>query len=417
MMGSWGKIESKYKKDIYLLIITRSLRSLSFGYITFLLPLYLKYIGFSVVEIGLYALAATISSSVLLLLSGFFGDIYSRKKMLLLMSVLPAIAYIILISTHSIEVAFISSVLGVSLSPMGGEGGGGPVAPLQTAMIASRSGLKERTKVYSYLNTLAIIMAILGGVMSGFIIKFFQKSYYYYLFEIAIVLVFLSAALVFPISEEPDRHLIKEKKDFLPRKSAGNIGKSAMTSMFGGLGLGIVLPLLPIYFKHIGASEFTISLIYDASYVATALGFIASSWVERFFNYVRGILIMRGAGSLPLAIIPLVHSIPFAASIYVLRTGFYQASLPLRQNVAMELYAPEERSRGASIAGLSRRLSYGIATTFGSILFQVSMYVLAFFAASFVSFLDPLLYYIFFRKIDEANKINDEVRILNTKIN
>ncbi|MGC9183728.1 hypothetical protein [Caldisphaera sp.] len=116
-------MQNRYMKDIYLLALVRSIRSFSFGYIAFLLPLYLKFIGFSTTLVGFYALAATISSSILVLISGYLGDLYSRKKTLIIMSFLPAIAYIILIISHNIIIAFLSSMFGLSLSPMGGGAG------------------------------------------------------------------------------------------------------------------------------------------------------------------------------------------------------------------------------------------------------------------------------------------------------
>ena len=73
-------MEAFKNKDIKILIITRVIRNFYFGYLTFILPLYLRYVGFSYVEVGLYALVATVSSSILVIISGFFGDLYGRKK-------------------------------------------------------------------------------------------------------------------------------------------------------------------------------------------------------------------------------------------------------------------------------------------------------------------------------------------------
>ncbi|WP_292320067.1 MFS transporter [Caldisphaera sp.] len=396
-------MQNRYMKDIYLLALVRSIRSFSFGYIAFLLPLYLKFIGFSTTLVGFYALAATISSSILVLISGYLGDLYSRKKTLIIMSFLPAIAYIILIISHNIIIAFLSSMFGLSLSPMGGGAGGGPVAPLQTAMVASRTNKEERTKIYSYLTMIAIIMAMSGSFLSSYIIKAFPKNYYYYLFDIAIALSLFSIILLFFISEKPDK--FNYKADFMPKKSAKNISKVAIAGLFGSLGLGIVLPLLPLYFKHIGANDYEISIIYDLSYMATSIALLLSNKLQHIFGYIKSILILRSVGSLPLFLIPLIHSIVIDAGIYILRTAFYQAALPIRQNVSMELYSPEERSRGSSITGIARRLPYGAATTIGSILFQIGMYFIAFFAASIISFLDPILYYLFFKEIDNKNKL------------
>lgn len=67
-------------RQIPLLGAIRGLRSFYFGYIAFLIPLFLKQVGFSVVEIGIYALVATIASSGLVLLSGFMGDLLQQEE-------------------------------------------------------------------------------------------------------------------------------------------------------------------------------------------------------------------------------------------------------------------------------------------------------------------------------------------------
>ncbi|AFZ70516.1 arabinose efflux permease family protein [Caldisphaera lagunensis DSM 15908] len=398
---------SEYKKDIYLLGSIRAMRSFSFGYIAFILPLYLRYIGFSVELVGLYSLISTISSSILVLISGYLGDVFSRKKTLIIISMLPIIAYIILISTHNIIIALISSLFGLSLSPMGGGAGGGPVAPLQTAMVASRTNRKERTYIYSYLTITAIIMALLGGIFSSLIINTFPKSYYMILFETAIVLSTISIFLIIPIKETPDKIQKSGNKGFIPRKSAKNISKIAITGLFGSLGLGMILPLLPIYFKDIGATDYIISIIYDFSYLATVFVMIFSGKIERNLGSIKGIFILRTLGSLPLAIIPLIHSLFIASLIYILRTASYQAALPIRQNISMELYSPDERSRGSSITGVARRLPYGVSSLLGSILLQIGAYIFVFSSAALISFLDPLFYYIFFKEIDKNDKVNE----------
>ncbi|MCY0859749.1 MAG: MFS transporter [Sulfolobaceae archaeon] len=389
-------------RDIFLLGITRVIRSFSFGYIAFLLPLYLKAMGFSVELIGLYALVATISSSILVIISGFLGDIYSRKKTLLIMSALPIFAMIILISTKSIPLLFASSVFGLTFAAMGGGAGGGPIAPLQTAMVASR--VKEgRTKVYSYLTTAATFSAIAGGFFSSYVIQT-VKDYYHVLFTLALALMTASLIAVALISEEPDKVPNVVKRSVLPKKSARNITKVAVSGMFGSLGLGMILPLLPIYFKDIGANDFTISLIYDASYIVAGISVLFASKVEKIFGTVNGIFIFRSLGTLPLILIPFFHDIAIAGAIYVMRTGFYQLALPMRQNLSMDLYSPEERSRGLSFTGVARRLPYGVASVVGSTLLALGLYVLLFSISGFIAFLDPMLYYIFFREYNKPSR-------------
>lgn len=114
-----------FNRNVSIIALGRVLRSFYFGFVAFILPLYLKHIGFSVVQIGLYALVATVASSVLVLLSGFLGDLISRKKTYIAMSSLSFFLFLILLTTTDHAIVFLSSIFGMTFSAMGGGGAGG----------------------------------------------------------------------------------------------------------------------------------------------------------------------------------------------------------------------------------------------------------------------------------------------------
>jgi len=390
-------------RDLFLLGLTRVIRSFSFSYMAFILPIYLRGVGFSVELVGVYAFLATLSSSVLLVFSGFLGDLYSRRKTLLLVMGLPIVAYTALIITTNKTALLLTSLAGLSLSGMGGGAGGGPVAPLLTAMVASRvkSG-RERTSVYSYLTAFSTLSAVGGGFFSTYIISAFPDEYARLLFISALTLNLASSLGVWFITEEPDtcERLTGKSKSILPRKSIKNAGKIALAGSFGSVGLGMVTPLMPLYFKSIGASDLKVSLVYDATYILSAIVTLLSSRIERVLGSVKSIFILRSVGTLLLAVLPFTKSLALAAVIYVARSAAYQAALPIRQNISMGLYSAEERSRASSLTGIARRLPYGVATVFGSLFFSAGGFIGLFASAAGISFIDPLLYYMFFRNLN-----------------
>ncbi|EQD66454.1 major facilitator superfamily MFS_1, partial [mine drainage metagenome] len=138
----------------------------SFGYISYLVPLYLYHMGFSIVEVGIYAFVSTIASSILLLLSGFLGDLYSKRNTLILVSVLPALAFLAFLLTRNFYIIFATALFGLSFSAIGGGAGGGPVAPVMNALVADNVDRQKRTRTYSNLMIISIVGAILGRVRS-----------------------------------------------------------------------------------------------------------------------------------------------------------------------------------------------------------------------------------------------------------
>ncbi|MGC8547036.1 MAG: MFS transporter [Thermoplasmata archaeon] len=381
--------------NIRILLITRIIRNFYFGYLSFILPLYLKFIGFSYIVIGLYALVATISSSILVLLSGFSGDLYSRRKMLMIMSSLTIFLFMILLITRNPTIIFVTSVLGISFSAMGGGAGGGPIAPLINAMVADRID-KGRTTVYSIMTASGTFSGVAGGVFSYFVISRIY-GYYHVLFITGFILAIISVALTFFIEESQTHIKNEESRNILPKKSGKKIIMISIAGAMGSLGLGIILPLMSLYFKAKGLNTSSISLIFTGSYILAGIAVIMSPYFERIFGTIKGIVIFRALGSVLLVFIPFVPVLAGAA-IYIIRTAFYQMALPIRQNFSMNVFTSDERSRGSSITGIFRRLPYGVATSIGGALFAVGFFALAFISAGLLSLLDPFLYYLFFKE-------------------
>ena len=388
-------------RQIPLLAAIRGLRSFSFGYISYLVPLYLYHIGFSIVEVGIYAFVATIASASLLLLSGFLGDLYSKRNTLILVSILPGLAFLAFLLTRNFYIVFATALFGLSFSAIGGGAGGGPVAPVMNALVADIVERPKRTRTYSNLMIISILGAILGGFVASRL-EVTVASYYFVLFLIAFILTIISIFLMLFLEErrvkrkEPS---VEEKKSsVLPTKSVKNIGMISVAGMMGSLGLGVVTPLMSIYFSIIGFSDTEISDIFTLSYVAAGIGVVFASFFERSFGSINSVVVLRLLGSGLFVLIPFVSPI-LAAVVYISRTGIYQMALPIRQNFQMSVITSSERARGNSLTGISRRIPYGVATTFGSYLMALGAYTVMFSFAGIVSLLDPILYYIFFSKM------------------
>ena len=307
---------------------------------------------------------------------------------------------------------FASAVFGLSFSAIGGGAGGGPVAPVMNALVADKVKAETRTRTYSNLMIISIISATLGGLFSSEIESTYPDSFYPILFLIALVLTLLS--ILFTLIIEDTAVKKREKQDFMPSKSSRNIGMIGFSGLMGSLGLGVVTPLMSIYFETIKFTVPEISLIFTLSYMAAIVAVFFASAFERLIGQVNSIVVFRAGGSALLILIPFVAPL-LAASVYIIRTGLYQMALPIRQNFQMTILDPSERARGNSITGIARRIPYGISTTFGSYLLAMSAYVAMFSFAGVVSLFDPILYYFFFRNLKKEIK-SDEISIQDNLI-
>ncbi|MEM3675950.1 MAG: MFS transporter [Thermoplasmataceae archaeon] len=393
----------KWNRDLVMIALIRATRSFYFGFLSFILPLYLRSMGFSYVEVGLYAFIATASSSALVLVSGFLGDLYSRKRMLLIMSSLSGFLTITLLLTTNHYIILGTSVFGLSFSGIGGGAGGGPVTPLITAMVADRK-TTGRTRTYSALTSLATFSAVAGGLYSTLVSAVFG-DFYRVLFLTALILNILSIGFVSLIRDSQvrkDRTQGNKETTILPKKSARKILLISTTGLAGSLGLGIVVPLMSIYFQDRGLEAYQISAIFTLSYIASGIMVNFSSIIEKALGTIRAVIAVRIVSSLLILFIPL-FPVLVSSILYIIRTGLYTTGQPIRQKFSMTVFSPEERSRGSSITGVFRRLPYGASTQLGGFLFAYGFVTLAFISSSLISLLDPILYYVYFHNQTEVS--------------
>jgi len=70
-------------KDGKLIIVARIVRALAYGFLSVILAIYLKLIGFNDLFIGLILTSTLLNSVVFTLVARFYADRIGRRKMLL----------------------------------------------------------------------------------------------------------------------------------------------------------------------------------------------------------------------------------------------------------------------------------------------------------------------------------------------
>ncbi|MGC8570184.1 MAG: MFS transporter [Caldivirga sp.] len=384
-------------RNVKALVASRVIRSFSFGYLSFTIPLYLKSIGFNPALIGLYFMINSISSSLLVLAAGFLGDLYGRRDTLIAMSSLFTASMLIYSITTNKLAIFITSILGTTGGGgPGGGAGGGPVTPLQTSLLADNTSPVERTKVYSITTASSTASSLTGAATSYLLISMGLGDLF--LFKLSTVLSLVSLLVLLMVRRDRGRVNVNSISQILPRRSSSSVTRIAIAGSFGSLGLGMVTPLLPLWFKlYLHATELDINMIYLASYLASMVSTLLADRVERIMGRVKAISMLRSISVGLFIVMAIIPSLIVDSVLYVVRVALYMVTIPMRQSLSMEVIASEERARGLSITGLARRLPYSIGSFTAGVMMNASLFTLSMITGGLVSMLDPLLYYMFFR--------------------
>ncbi len=385
------------------LLTVRMVRSFAFAYLNIILPVYLYMLTKNILFIGLvFAISIVFSASISVFFS-IYGDRQSRKTGLIISSfMMPLSLFILSLTTNPILLGFAVIIGGVAGGAIGRGGSGfGPFQALVNAMIADETNDGERTKMFSNFMLYGSIAGIVGSFIvfaPQFLGNFLNSSFvqsYQLVFVFLFILTLIVTTMLFGLKERKRSKM----KGFFPKKSAVQIKKLSILSMFRGFAQGLILPYISLWFVlQFNATPAMLGIIFGASALVSAILYYFSPLIEKKFSMFKSLIYLDLAAGLMMFLLPFS---PFylSALLFCAFNGFMSLSVPIYQSFSMYLINSEERSTGSAIQGFSRNIPYAATTYIGSYLLEGSLYALSFAGGGVLIMATALLYQKFFSKI------------------
>lgn len=344
---------------MWLLLVSRGLRSVAGGALGVVVGLYLRYaLHLSLTEIGVFFGVGAFLTPLLSLVFGRLGDRYSRKVVLLVtLSFLPA-ATAILLATSSYPLLLLAAALGGfgTAGALASGSVGAVAAPVQTAILADKTEGLDRSSVYAVFNLVSGVSSALGALMANLS--------YREAFLIALALSAASLAVVLPMREPIRRRSASNGRPALSAKDLVYIKRFAAVGALNGTAQGLVTSFLPIIFRQM--LQIPNGLVGDIFFIgglAAALASLAAPWFSRVFGLRDAIIVLRVVSTAALILIPFSTSIPMAVATYVVYVMFRVSSLAPQQALMMELVGRGGRSTATGINQAARLFPSALATT------------------------------------------------------
>jgi MFS family permease len=335
------------------LLLSRVLRSVGIIYITLSSSLYLSAIGVKPEIIGIIFLGAIGFSSALNLALGMIGDRTGYKKVLIFVEILASISSILLALSINQILIFAALIIG----GVGGAAGGirGVFSPGLTALVASNwNDEKERVRRLSFLMSASSLSGIGGSILLS-LRSYISNSVdgYRMLYFISFVLL-LASAISLLFCKEVTRP--KKTSKVMKKSSMKFISKVVVSNSITGFGLGIAIPLLPLWYNlAFHANSFEIGLIFTISYLTTAIGSLLSNKIR--FDPLKVASITRILNGVFLIAMALSPWLPLAAGLYIARGLNAGVGAPNRSAVNVRGVSAEDFGTASSFQGLATRLS------------------------------------------------------------
>src|SRR5215831_2543148 len=239
--------------------------------------------------------------------------------------------------------------------------------------IAEHSTSRERTHLFSAFFAAVLFAGVIGNILGGWIPPALLRLpasvrpdlLGAYRFSLLIGAAFVLGGTL-PLAtlkghvEKPTPQLGRR----LARADVRLLAPIALNSVLIGLGAGLVIPFMNLYFaRRFACSSAQIGSFFSAAQIVTAVASLVGPAIARRFGKLRT-AVSSELLSLPfLVTLGAERRLPIAVMAFLFRATLMQASTPLVNAFVMEVLPQELRARSSSLNNLLWNLGWAISAT------------------------------------------------------
>ncbi len=321
---------------------TRALRNAGYGWLTVALALLLEQRGYTSQLVGALFTIGLIAGAGYAASTPRWVRRFDRRTTLVVASLLMAASGSLLWFPRGYAPTLAAMLLGtVGL----GTQEVGPFSSLEQTLIADAAGSKAAT-VFGYYNLVGSFAIAIGAAMPAVLPADAAPLGYA---AIALVLAGLYATM--PHVPTPPREKAPIASH-VPR-AVERLAVLFAVDAFGG---GIIVQSFMAYWFSVRfhAPGTLLGELFFAANTIAAISLLFAAPLARRIGPVRTMVFTHLPSNVLLAVIPLVPSFEWAATILVARFALSQMDVPVRQAMVMSIVSPEERPRAAGLTNAIR---------------------------------------------------------------
>jgi predicted MFS family arabinose efflux permease len=287
-----------------------------------------------------------------------------------------------------------------------------------TPLLVENSSVEERTYLFSFQSTLSITMAVVGGLIGGFLPDLFNQAVGYatgpngsaFGYRVSLgISISLSMAAFIPVLLMKQTSMRKKRStvDSLrvwKYKSARTILKFMIPTALIGFGAGFVIPLVNIFFNlRYNASSEEVGAISALGNITLGLGILLTPVLSKKITRVKFIVICQYLSMPFIMLTAFSPNLTWAAGTYIVRTALMNVAGPIGTTFQMESVAPEDRAATNGIMTMTDQIPRALTARISGVMMARGDFFTEFPIMAGTYVISTSLYYAFFRK-DETKK-------------
>jgi MFS family permease len=358
-----GPVLDFFTQDGKLILASRALRGVTYGFVSVLLATYLQVLEADEVTIGVVLGIALASGAGLNILASRHADRWGRRRFLALSGVLMFGSGLVLATTGSVAGAVLAALMG-ALTPTAMEVG--PFLSVEQAILPQVSTSEGRSQAYAWYNLAGSFAAALGALLTGLatvlttLVGNDPLAGYHLMFlgygaaglAAAAVALMLSPA-VEPQAESggPVAPLSPEGRKVVTRLAL----LFGVDSFAGGM---IIRTFTAIWFTvTFSPSLEMLGLVFFAANTLQGVSFLVAARVAAQLGLVRTMVYTHIPSNLLLVALPFSPTFAVAVAVFLARMGLGSMDVAPRQEFVVTVVAPQERLAAASLTNTSRNVT------------------------------------------------------------
>jgi MFS family permease len=403
----WISIDGK------LLLCARIVRTFAYGFLSVILAIYLKLIGFDDILIGIILSVTLINSIIFTLFASFYADRIGRRNTLLLYTIMMSISGIIFFVTENPLALIIAALLG-TLNITGSETSAF-LSIEQSILPQTIKDNRKRNTLFGFYN-MAGTFAMGAGILIAnlpIIIENeleFDQIYaikllflFYSLLGILVLGIYLKLSSAIEIKKEktstPIAKILTPKSKKIVTKLSGLF---AIDSFAGGFAIQSIVSFW--FFTKFDIDLSIISYIFSIGSVLTAFSYIIAAKIADKIGLINTMVFTHIPSNILLILLAFAPTLEMAIVFYMIRMALSQMDVPTRQSYIVGVVEENERTASAGITNMSRNIAQAISPSITGYIIGVLSLSAPFVIGGLLKIIYDITLYINFRKIKPSEE-------------
>ena len=354
-------------------------RTFSYGFLSIILAIYLKQIGFDDILIGVILSVTLLNSVFFTLFASFYADRFGRRKILVIYAVLMSAAGTIFLLTDNYVALIIAALIG-TINVTGSETGA--FLSIEQAILPQTvKKIKKRNTLFAFYNMGGTFAMSAGILLSGIPqllqeIGWSQIESFKPLFALYVITGLIVAVLYVLLSKNIEiKNKIKTKDSPLKQlspKSRTIVGKLSVLFSLDSFAGGFVIQSIISFwfFTRFGVDLTTLSLVFAAAGVLTAFSYLLATRIADRIGLINTMVFTHIPANVLLVLLAFAPTFPIALGLHLARMTLSQMDVPTRQSYIVAVVDENERTAAAGITNTSRNVAQAISPSITGVIIQ-----------------------------------------------